>query len=74
MCGIVAVPVRMRHPCPNCPRKKVEDHAPRGRARSMEGALIREAEVRRPDQHWPLPERWQSALKAGALIRLGRLA
>jgi formamidopyrimidine-DNA glycosylase len=46
----------------------------RGLAPVMEGALIREAEVRRPDLRWPLPERMAERLVGRRVIGLGRRA
>ena len=46
----------------------------RGLAPVMEGVLIREAEVRRPDLRWPLPERMAERLVGRRVIGLGRRA
>lgn len=46
----------------------------RGLAPVMEGALILEAEVRRPDLRWPLPERMAERLAGRRVVGLGRRA
>lgn len=46
----------------------------RGLAPVMEGAVIREAEVRRPDLRWPLPERMAERLTGRRVVGLGRRA
>lgn len=46
----------------------------RGLAPVMEGAVISEAEVRRPDLRWPLPERMAERLTGRRVIGLGRRA
>lgn len=46
----------------------------RGLAPVMEGVVISEAEVRRPDLRWPLPERMAERLAGRRVIGLGRRA